>query len=108
MITWIISQIPLWAWIMLGLLIAAPLFYFFGPAIIALWSVLPRWVKVVLGFIGALFSAYVLGMNRASRAAKERQKQLERQAVEKRSEIHEDVQKRSESDVDKSFDKWVR
>jgi hypothetical protein len=108
MITWIISQIPWWVYVIVAAPFVGAAFYFFGPLIMGVWAILPKPVKWLLGGIVAGLLAFVAGMNKSSRAAKERQKQLEQQAVNKRNEIHENVENRSESDIDKSFDKWVR
>lgn len=108
MITWLFSQIPLWVYVTGALLTVGALFYFFSPILVPLWNVTPRWVKVALGFVAALFSAYVLGMNKAARAAKERQKQLDQQAETHREEIHREVENLSPDDLNKRFDKWVR
>lgn len=108
MISWFIDQIPLWVYITVALLIAAPLLYFFGPIIATVWNVLPRWVKVALGFVAALFSAYVLGRNKAARNAKEEQKRRDARAVQTRQEVHDDVQKLNRADTDKRLDRWMR
>lgn len=108
MIEWIFAQIPLWVYITATLLFVGAMFYFFSPILVPLWNITPNWVKYVLGVIAALFSAYVLGMNRASKAAKARQAAIEAQANTKREEIHRDVENRDRTAIDRDFDKWVR
>lgn len=108
MIEWIFAQIPLWVYITATLLFVGAMFYFFSPILVPLWNITPRWVKYVLGVVAALFSAYVLGMNRASRAAKEHQKQLEAQANQHREDQDREIRQRPDDKLDSDFDKWVR
>ena len=108
MISWFIDQIPLWVYIAVALLIAAPLLYFFGPILAAVWRVMPNGVKIAFGAIAALLSAYVLGRNKAAKNAKEEQKRRDARAVQTRQEVHDDVQKLNRADTDKRLDRWMR
>lgn len=108
MIEWIFAQIPLWVYITSGLLFVGAMFYFFSPILVPLWNITPRWVKYVLGVIAALFSAYVLGMNRASKAAKARQAAIEAQANQRREDNDRAIRNRPDDKLDRDFDKWVR
>jgi hypothetical protein len=47
-------------------------------------------------------------MTAAGRAARERQKERERMVNEHREELHRDIEKRSDTVIDRDFDKWVR
>jgi type VI protein secretion system component VasK len=108
MITWLLSQIPLWVYICATLLACAAAFWFLHPILVPLWAITPKWLRWTLGGIAAVIGAYITGMTAAGRAARERQKERERMANEHREELHRDIEKRSDTVIDRDFDKWVR
>ena len=63
----ILGAIPLWVWIGVGLLIAAPVLYFLGP----IWNGLPNWIKypvyAVVSFLGFSILAKAISLPRAAR-----------------------------------------
>lgn len=103
-----LSMIPLWVWIVMGLLIAAPILYFFGPIVFGIWRILPNWAKIVLGAVFSVFGVFVYGRHKGYKTYKEHQEKLDRRAVENRKEIHDEVEKLSPSDTDKRLDRWYR
>lgn len=108
MIEWIFAQVPWWAWLILVSPFVGAAFYFFGPVIMAIWAVVPRPVKWVLGGVLAFTLAFFAGRNKGIKLQKEQQKRLDERAVQKRQEIHDEVQKLDQPSLDKRLDKWMR
>jgi len=102
------DQIPWWTWLIFAGVIAVPLLFYFGPVIIGIWNVMPRWLKISLGVTGSLFLSYFAGRNKASRDAKERERQLSANAVKNREQIHDEVNKIPDSELDKHLGKRLR
>jgi len=105
---YIASQVPWWVYLAVGLLGTGALFYFFSPVLIPLWNLTPRWVKVLLGSIGAALLAWQAGRNKGVKDAKAQQAENDRQATEHRSEIDTSVRNATDADLDKRHDRWLR
>lgn len=108
MLSWIIDQIPLWAYVVAVLCVLAVLYFYFGAILIPIWNALPKWVKTVIYFLLAIGAAFVLGRNKAARDFKERQDNLNAKAVQKRQEIHDEVSNLDKPATDKRLDEWLR
>jgi hypothetical protein len=108
MIAYIFDQIPWWLYLLLGGLAAGALFYFFSPILIPLWAATPKSVKIALGAVGAAFLAFIYGLNRGNRNARDLQAKQDAQAVQKRTETDDEVGKLSDPAVDKRLDRWMR
>lgn len=100
--------IPWWVyWLVVGIGVSAML-YFASPILVPLWNATPRWVKVALGVVAALFTAYVKGKNDAARRAREKQAELDRQAIQKRMETDDRIQKMDKDTVHGRLSRWNR
>lgn len=108
MIAYIFDQIPWWLYLLLGGLAAGALFYFFSPILIPLWAATPKSVKIALGAVGAAFLAFIYGINRGNRNAREMQAKQNAQAVQKRTETDNEIAKLGDADLDRRLDKWMR
>lgn len=108
MLGYVISAVPLWVWVMLGLLVIGLLFYFFSPILVPLWRMIPKPVKYVIYGILSLFGAFAYGRHKGFKDVKAHDKELEKKAVENRKEIHDEVQKLNPVDTDKRLDRWMR
>lgn len=106
--SFIANQIPWWVYLVLLMCGAAVAWVFFGPVLTMIWGLLPKWVKVVLGFILAVMLAIVYGRNKGYAQARLTQQKLDEHAELNRQEIHNDVVKRDEPTVDRDLDKWMR
>lgn len=100
----ILSSIPLWVWLVIGMLITAPLLYFFGP----IWNGLPNWIKYPAYAIAALLGVFIAGQRKGHLAAKSRQEELDRHAVQDRKRIHDNVAKLNPVDTDQQLGRWMR
>ncbi len=106
--SWIVDQIPLWAYVVVAVLVAGTLFYFFSPILVPLWNMTPRPVKYAIGVMMAIASAFVYGRNKGSSDAKEMERRRAADAIKTRAKIDEEVHNRSDTDLDKSASKWMR
>ena len=108
MITWLLSQIPFWVYVAAALLFAAAIFYFLSPVIVPLWAMTPKPIKWALGAIGALVTAFLYGLTRGNKAAKDRQKEIEAKGNARREDNDREIRQRPDDKLDRDFDKWVR
>lgn len=98
--SWLLNQIPWWAFavaIIIALLVCWQYFV-----------ILPRWLQSALVSIAALWLVYVAGRNRARRDELERRQQLDAQANARRKGIDNANSAKSDSDLDRDIDKWMR
>jgi hypothetical protein len=98
--------VPWWVWIV-GLLVASIVTYQFWAPI---WAVTPRPAKVTLAAVGAVLAAYVAGRNRGSKDERAKAAEASTKAIQRREDIHNDVQKLPDSDVVDRLGKpgWLR
>lgn len=103
---WIWNALPWWSYILIALVIVAV----FWQPIMAVWSLLPRPIKVALGFIGALVVAVQYGRNRGQQSERDKQAAAEQRIKQKKGEINARVDNLPPSDVDKHLrdNKWLR
>jgi len=104
----LLGWVPLWGWIVMCVVFAAPLFYFFGPIIIAFWNMLPRTVQVVLGGIGAVLLAFAAGRYKGASTERDEQRRREAGAIKNREEVDRDVGSLSEKDTRDRLNRWNR
>lgn len=105
---YIMDMVPWWVWLAPTSLIVGALLWFFGPYILGIWNMLPTKVKGVLIAIGTVGIAYLIGRNQGNRTAREAQRQRNIHAEKTRREIHDDVEKRSDDQLDRDMAKWMR
>lgn len=103
-ISYAFNFIPWWVWFVAALVGLALTIQFWTP----IWAVMPTWMKVVLGAIGAVLMAYVAGRNRGSKDEREQRAKADARAVQTRKETDDEVRNLSPSDVDKRLDRWNR
>jgi membrane protein implicated in regulation of membrane protease activity len=104
----IVDHIPVWVYVVVAVLGAGALFYFFSPVLIPLWNILPGWLKWLLGGIAAIFLAYVGGRYKGSHDEEERERQRDADALKKRKEVDDNVAKMDPKTVKTDLDKWRR
>lgn len=103
-----LSAIPLWVYVMVAVMIAVPLFYFFSPVILAIWRITPKPVKYILLGILSLFGMFAYGRHKGYKDVKAREDELNKKAVDNRRQIHDEVEKLNPADTDKRINKWMR
>lgn len=104
----ILNQIPWWVYVILIVAAGGILWVYFGPLILAIWRILPGWVKYVIGLLLAIGLAVVYGRNKGWNDRESVQRRIDEKAVENRRVVHESVQKRSEPELDRDLAKWMR
>jgi hypothetical protein len=106
---WLIDHIPIWGWIIIIGLPVMAAFYFASPVLIPLWNVLPKWLKVTLGVIAAVFIAFMGGRYRGRANAEEEDRRRNAEALRKRQEVDNETNRMLGGDVDKKLrDRWSR
>lgn len=108
MIEWLIAQIPWWVYLIVAAPFVGAAFYFFSPLIMGIWAITPKWLRWLLGGLLALILTFFAGRNKGITLQKEQQKRVDEKGVQKRQEIHDEVQKLNPTDLDKRLDKWMR
>src|SRR6202012_614594 len=98
--SWIIDHIPIWVYIVLGLLGSGALFYFFSPILIPLWNLTPKWIKALGAAILSVLGAYLAGRYRGSKDERDREERANAEAIQNRQKIDQDVAKAPDSDID--------
>jgi membrane protein implicated in regulation of membrane protease activity len=105
---WIIDHIPLWAWVTLICLFSAAMFYYTSPIIIPLWNLLPKWIKVTLGALLAVVLALLGGRYKGRKDAEEEQRKRDAEAIARRKEVDNEVDKLPEKTVHDQLSRWNR
>lgn len=98
-----VDWIPWWVWpILLG---GGGVGLAFIPGVAAfalgIWNALPGWARWLLGGFVVAWIAYMRGRNLGARAVRERQAQLDRQAVDKAKEVTKRNEQRTDDEIDK-------
>lgn len=97
----IIDNIPWWGYVLaLGIALALTYQIWFP-----IWGMLPTPVKALLVAIGGGFTAYIAGRNRGAQNARAADKEKVNQALTKRVEVNQRVEKMTPSEVDAELDK---
>jgi hypothetical protein len=104
MIGWLFDVIPWWVYLGAGIAVAAMTY----PMWSTVWLWLPRPVKAVIILIGTAGLAYFAGRNRGFKNARDRQKEADAQATNRRLETNAEVDRMPAADRDKSLDRWMR
>lgn len=103
----IVDHIPWWVYMVLGVGGIGALFYFFSPILVPLWNMLPTWLKAALIGISAAFLAWIAGRNAGRHNAEEEERRRNADAMKKRVEVDNVVDKKSSSQVQKDLrDRW--
>lgn len=109
MFDWIVDHIPIWGWVLIIGLPVLVAFYFASPVLIPLWNITPRWLKLLLGAIGAVFLAFMGGRYRGHANAEEEERRRNAEALRKRQEVENETSKMSGGEIDKKLrDRWSR
>lgn len=104
----IVDHVPAWVYMVVAVLGAGALFYFFSPILVPIWNMMPTWLKVLLGGMGAAFIAWIAGRNRGRANAEEEERRKNAEALRKRTEVDTRVDKMDKTAVDHELDKWRR
>lgn len=104
----VIDHIPLWVYIVVGVLAIGVLFYFFSPILIPIWNVLPEWLKAVILGIGAATLAYLGGRYKGNKDERDAEAARDAEALNKRKEVDNAIDKQSPQQTDKALDPWRR
>ena len=102
------NSIPWWVYLIGFLAAGGILWVYFGPLIMAIWHRLPNWLQWTIIMIFAVFLSVIYGRNKGFADARKRQKELDAHAVQKRQEIHNEVEHMDAPTVDRELDKWLR
>lgn len=111
MIAYILDATPWWVWLGLVMGGGGALFAFVPGALalaVSIWNVLPRPVKIGLGFLVALLAAFGAGRNRGARNAEERQKQADAAATKTRIDVDREVRQMKPEERDARLEKYYR
>jgi hypothetical protein len=105
----IVDHIPTWGWVVIiGAPVGAAL-YFAGPILLPIWNMLPTPVKLLLGGMVAAFLAYMGGRARGRWNAEEEERQRDADALRKRTEVDNAIDKKSPDQVQQDLRKrWSR
>lgn len=106
--SFIIDHTPFWVWVVLMLAIVGPLMFYFGPAIIGVWKILPNWLKVTLTFGVSIIFAVLYGRNKGARDAKADRDAANARAIQTRQNVDHEVDNLPPADVDRRLGKWMR
>lgn len=103
---WIWNALPWWSYILIALVFVAV----FWQPIMAIWSLLPRSVKVALGFLGTLVVAVQYGRNRGQQSERAKQDAANERIRVKKGEINARVDNLPPDAVDQRLrdNKWLR
>lgn len=103
----IVDHIPLWGWLIIFGVPAAAALYYASPILLPLWRLLPAPVKAVLIGVGAAILAYLGGRYKGRADADEQERRRNAEAMRKRNEVDNAVDKKSSSQVQKDLrDRW--
>lgn len=94
---WLINWLPWYVW---ATAVAS--------CIVIAWPYLPSKMRVVVLAVATLGISYIVGRRGGSQYEIERQKQRDAAAVKRREEIEKRIAKRSDSDIKRDVDKWMR
>jgi membrane protein implicated in regulation of membrane protease activity len=104
MFDWIIDHIPWWGWLIIVGVPASVIAIYFAP----IWNALPRWLKTLILFIGALALAFLGGRYRGRANAEEEERARNAEALQKRQEVDNEIAQMSDKDVRDRLDRWTR
>lgn len=104
MISWAFNFIPWWVWVVAVLILLGFTVQFWTP----IWAVLPRPVKIVLGALAALIAAYVAGRNRGAKDERDQRAAANARALQTRAEVDHEVASKSDADLDRDLNGWMR
>lgn len=102
-----LDRVPLSVWLVIALFVFAVVYWFAAPIINTLWAITPKPLKIALGALAGGLGIYIYGRTRGAANERELQKEKQKDAVQKRTEIDHDVKSLDDAELDKRFDKWV-
>lgn len=106
MIGTILSYLPTWSyWVIAAVALAATIPYW-----TPIWLALPRWAKGLILLAGGVFTAWHAGRRQQRIADEQAQREANARAIQRREEVHRDVSKLSDSDIDRKLrgSGWMR
>lgn len=101
---WVFDYIPWWVWPILlggGGVALFALVPGFAALALGIWNALPNWARWLLGGALVALLAFLRGRNLGARDVRDRQAQLDRQAVDKAHEVTKRNQDRTDDEIDK-------
>ena len=103
---WLWTFVPWWIFPMIAIVIIACGWQFIAP----IWALLPKPVKWLLGFIGAILVAVQYGRNKGEKAATDKRAQDNATAINTRKTIDAKVDAMPDADVTRDLErgKWLR
>jgi hypothetical protein len=108
---WIADHVPLWLWVVLTLGGGGAIIAFVPGAlalVVGIWNMMPKPVKIVLGATVGALALYLAGRNKGHADAVVEQEKRDERGEQQRQDIHRDIAKLPEKDVDRRLDKYMR
>jgi hypothetical protein len=103
----IVDHIPWWVYMVAGTAGIGALFYFFSPILVPIWNMLPTWLRAALIGTVAAFLAWIAGRNTGRHNAEEEERRRNADAMRKRNEVDNAVDKKSDSQVQQDLrNRW--
>lgn len=104
MITWLLSFVPLWVWLLIAAITLGVTFQFWGP----IWLALPRPIKTVLLAIGGGLAIFLGALHLGGKRERERRDKANANAIKNRLEIENEVRDLKPDDVDRRLGRRLR
>ena len=103
-----LGWVPLSAWIVVCVIVAAPILFYAGPVLLPIWRLLPSWLKALILGIGAALLAYAGGRYKGAKTERDERARREAGALQNREQVNRDVDKLSEKDTRDQLARWNR
>lgn len=103
---WIWNAVPWYVPVIIAIILVGVCWQFIAP----IWALLPRPIKILIGFIGSIFVAVQYGRNRGQQSERDKRAEQNATAIKTRDKIDAKVQAMPDSDVDSALrrNKWMR
>lgn len=72
------------------------------------WSKVSYYVAIAAAVVAFLFFVWLQGSQSAKRAYREKRERARQKAIKTQREIADEVRNRSDADLDRRLDKWMR
>jgi len=105
----IIDHIPLWGWMVIFGVPSIIALYYLSPILLPIWRMLPAPVQGILLAVAAAGIAFLGGRYRGRANAEEEERRRNAEALQRRTEVENEVGNMSGSDVNKKLrDRWTQ
>lgn len=104
----LLGWVPLWAWIVLCGVIAAPILFYFGPVLLPIWNMLPRPIKLFFEAIVLALLAWAGGRYVGAKRERDEQARREANAIANRAEVDQNVARMDDKTVRDRLAKYNR